>query len=155
MWNKTWNVNVTSTWLVTQAFMPLLFKSESPRVIFITSGTSSVAETENEGLMVNKSPDAGWPKGKIFQVPAYRSAKTGLNMMYREFYRILGNDKIKVLTVSPGWLATDLGGVGKEKMKQMGAIEPEKGGELVASVVHGDRDGDEGKVVRADDTQPW
>ncbi len=78
MWNKSWNVNTTSTYILTHTLMPLLLKSSDPRLIFITSGTSTLAETTNTALAVNRSPAEGWPKQSL-GVPAYRSSKTGMN----------------------------------------------------------------------------
>lgn len=66
LWQKTWNINVAGAQIVTQTFMSLLLKASSPRLIFITSGTSSIAGTERMDTtsmrMMNSSPEAGWPK---------------------------------------------------------------------------------------------
>jgi len=32
-WNKTWDVNVTGAQITTLTFLPLLFKSQDPRLI--------------------------------------------------------------------------------------------------------------------------
>lgn len=71
---------------MTHTFMPLLLKSPTPRLMFVTSGTSALAETErsdNKAFQaINASPAAGWPKPPIPNpVIMYRSAKTGLNMV--------------------------------------------------------------------------
>jgi NAD(P)-dependent dehydrogenase (short-subunit alcohol dehydrogenase family) len=47
MWNKSWDVNTTGTHILTHTFLPLLLKSFDPRLLFITSGTSSLTESEN------------------------------------------------------------------------------------------------------------
>jgi NAD(P)-dependent dehydrogenase (short-subunit alcohol dehydrogenase family) len=85
-WNKSWDVNVTGTHTLTTAIVPLLFKSTSPRIIFITSGTASLTETEDLSNKLSASPAAGWPKPKVFGgvVLSYRCSKTGMNMMFRE-----------------------------------------------------------------------
>lgn len=85
-WNKSWDVNVAGTQVLTTSFMPLLLKSADPRLMFVTSGTSTLAETErfdNEIFQrINASPPAGWPKPTEFNpVTVYRSSKTGLNMV--------------------------------------------------------------------------
>ena len=62
-WNKSWNVNVAGTQIVTSTFMPLLLKSSDPRLIFITSGASSLeAASQSVGSSHWKAPPAGWPK---------------------------------------------------------------------------------------------
>src|ERR1700731_3012520 len=114
MWNQSWNVNTVGTQIMTSVFMPLLLQSSNPRLLFITSGTSTLDGTENLALAVNKYPPKGWPKnnfdGNSYSVAAYRSSKTGMNMMMREWYRMLKEDGVKVWCVSPGFLATGLGG---------------------------------------------
>lgn len=110
--NKTWDVNVTGTHILTYTFMPLLLKSEEPRLIFLASGTSVLATAGEGNTMVDKSPAKGWPKGPTPpSATAYRSAKTGLNMLMRDWARILREDGVKIHAVSPGFLATGLGSV--------------------------------------------
>ncbi|RFU26586.1 hypothetical protein B7463_g9754, partial [Scytalidium lignicola] len=144
-WNKSWNVNTTGTNILTHTFVPLLLKSLDPRLIFIASGTSTLAGSEDLSLRFNQSPGKGWPKQipGLF-VPAYRSSKTGMNMVMREWTRILKEDGVKVWAVSPGFLATGLGG-DQEKNKRMGALDPVIGADFVRDVVEGARDGDVGK----------
>ena len=159
MWNKTWDVNVTGTYIVTHTLMPLLLKSPDPRLVFITSGTATLAESTNLAVPVNHSPkEKGWPKDvQSFSgvgVPAYRSAKTGLNMMMREWLRLLREDGVKCWSVSPGMLATGLMG-DPEFMKRLGALDPSVGADFVKSVVEGERDGDVGLAVRKAGVQPW
>jgi NAD(P)-dependent dehydrogenase (short-subunit alcohol dehydrogenase family) len=153
MWDKSWSVNTTSTFMITHALVPLLLKSSDPRLLFITSGTSTLAEHGNQALAVNRSPPKGWPKQMLF-IPAYRSAKAGLNMMVLEWARILGEDGVKTWAISPGQLATGLG-PGAEKNKEMGAQDPAIGGAFIRDVVEGKRDADVGKAIRRDNVQPW
>ena len=153
MWNRSWNVNVTGTQILTSTFIPLLLKSADPRLLFITSGTSTLQGHSNPALPINQSPPAGWPKPSQ-AVPAYRSSKTGLNMMMREWHRLLRADGVKVWCVSPGYLATGLGG-SQEVNKNAGAIDPAIGGNLVREVIEGARDEDVGQVVLRNSIQPW
>lgn len=153
MWNKSWNVNTTGTQIVTYTFVPLLLKAARPRILFITSGTSTLTGTENSSLFLDRAPAKGWPK-QGFSVPAYRSSKTGMNMMMREWHRQLREDGVKVCCVSPGYLATSLGG-SQEANKAKGAVDPSVGAILIRSILEGDRDDDDGKVIRANDVQPW
>lgn len=123
-WNATWDTNVSGTNVLTTLATPLLMQSSDARILFVTSGTSTLTETESTATPVlqrlNSSPPAGWPKdvmGLGFQ--SYRASKTGLNMLMREWHRMLRNDGIKVWAISPGFLATNLGGAGAEKLKQV------------------------------------
>ena len=124
--NASWDTNVSGAHVLTTLAMSLLFKSKDPRLLFVTSGTSSLVETEIfEGHLarLNAAPDAGWPKSsQLNPVTSYRSTKTGLNMLMREWDRILRNDPVKVFSISPGFLATGLGGVGTEMLKKVSRL---------------------------------
>ena len=159
-WNKAYNVNVTGTHIMTSTFVPLLIKSSAPRLLFVTSGTSSLNETERFDYpplaRLNASPDAGWPKpAGPNPVISYRASKTGMNMMVRDWVRVLKNDGVKVFCISPGFLATGLNNVGVEALRKMGAKDPSEGGNFIKDVVEGKRDDDAGKAIRDGSVQPW
>ena len=123
-WTAAWDTNVAGTQVLTTMFVPLLLKSSDPRLIFITSGTSALSETERFDIpamaRINESPPAGWPKERqLNPITCYRSSKTGLNMLMREWYKILKNDGVKLWCISPGFLATGLSGVGGEQLKKV------------------------------------
>ncbi len=123
-WNASWDTNVSGTQVLTTFAIPLLLKSADPRLIFMTSGTSTLTETESSSSeplkRINSSPPKGWPKGAVVNpIAAYRSSKTGLNMMMREWTRILKNDGVKVWCVSPGFLATNLNGAQPEQLQKV------------------------------------
>lgn len=162
--NYSWDVNVTGTHVLTTLAVPLLLKSSDPRLLFLTSGSSSLWETESENWgnikrlsRINASPAAGWPKEKeISPITSYRSTKTGLNMLMRDWVRVLREDGVKIWAISPGFLATGLAGVGKELLTNLGALDPSIGGEFIRDVVQGKRDQDVGKVIRSNNVvQPW
>lgn len=155
--NASWDTNVSGTQVLTTLAVPLLLKSSDPRLMFVTSGTSSMHETDPDNWgdfahilgRINASPEKGWPKEKeLNPITSYRSTKTGLNMLMRQWVRILKNDGVKVWAISPGFLATGLGGVGKEQLLKMGALEPSVGGEFIRDVVQGKRDQHTGKIIR-------
>ena len=154
-WNRSWDVNVSGTQIMTHTFVPLLLKSTDPRLLFIASGTSTLTETTDLTSRLNAAPVKGWPKpAQGVPVMAYRSAKTGMNMMMREWSRILREDGVKVFAISPGMLATGLGG-NTETVKKLGGLDPSIGGAFVKDVVEGARDQDAGVVIRRDMVQPW
>lgn len=154
MWQQSWNVNTVGAQVLTSTFMPLLLASSAPRLLFVASGTSSMAGMENMAIAVNHHPEPGWPKPG-FHIPAYRSAKAGLNMMMREWHRMLKNDGVKVWAVSPGFLATGLGMGNPEAMAKMGAQDPTIAGAIFRGVIEGKRDADVGKVVLKEGVQPY
>ncbi|KAH8172036.1 short chain dehydrogenase domain-containing protein [Sarocladium implicatum] len=159
LWATSWDTNVTGTQILTDMTIPLLLKSANPRLLFMTSGTASLGNTERldnpTSKRLNGSPEKGWPKKGDSSYISYRAAKTALNMVMRHWHRVLLNDGVKVWAVSPGFLATNLLGTGAEALKKMGAQDPSVGGKFVCSVVQGARDEDVGKVILADSIQPW
>ena len=146
--------------ILTSTLIPLLLKSTEPRILFITSGTATLTESTNLAVRVNNSPkEKGWPKDVRslggLGVPAYRASKTGMNMMMREWVRVLKEDGVKCWAVSPGMLATGLGMGDPNFLRNIGALEPSVGANVVRSVIAGERDGDVGLVVRQAGVQPW
>ena len=92
-WNATWNLNVTGTHIMTNTFMPLLIKSAKPRLIFVTSGASSLAEAAAGFPPTAAKPPAGWPKPHDpFTMIGYRSSKAALNMLMLEVKAKLNGD---------------------------------------------------------------
>ncbi|VUC26913.1 unnamed protein product [Clonostachys rosea] len=156
-WAKSWDVNTAGTHIMTLTFVPLLLESSDPRLLFMASGTSSLELTENKVLPINQNPPKGWPKDGFAHsnMAAYRSSKAGMNMMMRDWARVLHNDGVKVWALSPGYLASGLG-KGSEHNKRMGAQDPVVAGPFVREVLEGKRDGDVGKVILRDGKiQPW
>lgn len=153
-WNKSWDVNVTGAHIMTTKFLPLLLKSQDPRLLFITSGLSSLQGASDPENPKNIFAPAGLPK--VLPFVGYRSSKAGLNMLMVEWSKVLRNDGVKVWAVAPGLLATSLGG-DTELLKKLGAQDPKVGGETIRRVVEGKRDEDAGKVVReyVSPIQPW
>lgn len=155
-WNKAYDVNVSGTQVMTHTFMPLLIKSSNPRLLFVTSGLSSLSRASDPDSPRYTVPPAGWPKPPGPSFIAYRSSKTALNMLMLDWARILKNDGVKVWCISPGFLATNLG-ENREMLKKLGAGEPSIGGEFIRDVVQGKQDEHVGKVVSSfgDGLQPW
>ncbi|KXT16733.1 hypothetical protein AC579_5232 [Pseudocercospora musae] len=160
--NRTYDTNVTGTHILTHALMPLLLNSRTPKLIFMCSGVSSLAETTRSGAFgpsgLYDSPPEGWPKASV-RTPAglaYRASKAGLNMLMRDWARVLKHDGVKVWGVSPGFLATRFADWTEDEMREMGAVDASIGGAFVKDVVEGRRDVDVGKIVKRDGTvQAW
>ena len=88
---KTFETNLIGPFLVSQVMLPLLKKSDDGRVINISSGLGQLH-------------DAG------SGYPSYSISKTALNMLTVKMAADLRGRKIKVNTVCPGWVQTDMGG---------------------------------------------
>ncbi|KAF3942073.1 hypothetical protein ABW19_dt0203053 [Dactylella cylindrospora] len=151
---QDYDVNVAGTYVMTDIFLPLLLKSSAPRLIFLTSGLSTLTEASDTNDFRYKVPPAGWPKPPGVNFITYRSSKVALNMVMVDFARVLKNDGVKVWCISPGFLATNLGG-NQELLKKLGAGDPEVGGVFIKDVIEGARDGDVGKVIQRAVVQPW
>ncbi|KAF2757451.1 NAD(P)-binding protein [Pseudovirgaria hyperparasitica] len=160
-WNKAYDINVTGTSIMVHTFLPILLKASDPRILFITSGTSTLAKMADRTLINFPQVEPGYPKDIKFSYHSYQASKTGMNMMYLHWERLLENDNIKLFAVSPGFLATGLQSNAGSKeenaaaLKKMGALDPSVGGETVRMVVEGERDGDAGKIVLRDGVQAF
>jgi NAD(P)-dependent dehydrogenase (short-subunit alcohol dehydrogenase family) len=85
--------NVVGAWRTTQACLPLLRRSQSARIVNVSSGAGALRDM-----------GSGYP--------AYRVSKTALNALTRILANELRRDRILVNSVCPGWVATDMGGSG-------------------------------------------
>lgn len=162
-WNQTYDVNVTGTYLFTHAIAPLLLasKAQPPRLLFITSGLSSVTEHAagtSHGYALAPAGDWNKPASRWL---AYRVSKSAMNLVMVEWARLLKNDGVAVFNISPGFLATGLGddrATGDRIDKgALGAIDPAVGAAFCADVIEGKRDEEAWppKVLRRDHLQPW
>ncbi|KAH7184727.1 uncharacterized protein B0J16DRAFT_286153 [Fusarium flagelliforme] len=129
--------NLVGALSVTEAFLPLLRKAEHkpPRLIFVTSSTGSITHATD--------PDSPYYSPLATE---YRTSKAGLNMLMAMYYARLKPEGFLVFGADPGLCATNFTG-DAESLRNRGAAEPEDGGERVACVVKGEKDGDVGKVL--------
>ncbi|KAI3580008.1 hypothetical protein IWW34DRAFT_694513 [Fusarium oxysporum f. sp. albedinis] len=134
---KVLETNLVGALSVTEAFLPLLRKSEHkpPRLIFVTSSTGSITHTSN-------------PESPLHSAGAteYRTSKAGLNMLMTMYNIRLKSEGFLVFGVDPGLCATNFTS-DAESLKQRGAAEPAEGGERIARVINGEKDEDVGKVI--------
>jgi len=72
-------------------------------------------------------------------------------LMVQYWVRLKG--EFLVHGADPGLVATDF--LNREQVKKRGAVEEWVGGERVASVVRGERDGDVGRVCGEYGVSPW
>jgi NAD(P)-dependent dehydrogenase (short-subunit alcohol dehydrogenase family) len=99
--NRTLQTNTLGPLLVTQAFLPLLSRSNAPRVINVSSGGGQLSD------------------GMDTWAPAYCLSKTALNAVTCLFAASLPN--ISINSVCPGWVRTDMGGANATRSVQEGA----------------------------------
>ncbi|MBO0774446.1 MAG: SDR family oxidoreductase [Actinobacteria bacterium] len=85
--------NLYGPWLMAEKFLPLLTRSDHPRIVNVSSEAGSLT-----------SMGGG--------TPAYAVSKAALNALTRMLAAELRTARILVNAVCPGWVATDMGGPG-------------------------------------------
>jgi NAD(P)-dependent dehydrogenase (short-subunit alcohol dehydrogenase family) len=101
VFRKTLETNTLGPLRVTRAFVPLLRKSKSPRVINVSSGGGQLSDGAD-----------GW-------APAYCISKTALNGVTVQLAAVL--PKFAVNSMCPGWVRTEMGGENASRSVQEGA----------------------------------
>jgi NAD(P)-dependent dehydrogenase (short-subunit alcohol dehydrogenase family) len=96
------DVNFIGPLLVSQAFITLLKKSR-------------------EGRIINFSSQMGRLNGMGGGSAAYRFSKTAINSLTAVMAADLSGTNIKVNSMCPGWVKTDMGGAGANRSLQQGA----------------------------------
>lgn len=92
-WLDVFLINSIIPAKLTEAFLPMLKRSDSPRVAIISSRMGSIGDNQSGGDYV------------------YRSSKAALNAIGRSLAIDLEPEGIKVVMLHPGWVRTDMGGV--------------------------------------------
>ena len=107
---QTFDTNFFGVIAITQAFLPLIKKSESGRIVNVSSGLGSL--TQNS--------DPNWEFSAVKPL-AYNSSKTALNAFTVILAHELKETNIKVNSADPGYTATDLNGNSGTKTVAEGA----------------------------------
>lgn len=96
---QTFDTNFFGTFQLTRALLPLLKKSNKGRIVNVSSVLGS--------LSVSNDPDGGIYESKPF---AYSASKAALNMFTVHLAAMMKDQGIRVNSVHPGWVQTDMGG---------------------------------------------
>jgi NAD(P)-dependent dehydrogenase (short-subunit alcohol dehydrogenase family) len=127
--------NVVGILRVTQAFLPLLSKSDNPVIVNVSSGMGSFAITTDpervESTFVNVT---------------YSPSKAAVNMLTSQYSRALPG--MRVNAVDPGYTATDFNNHGGHKTVEQGA-------EAIVQMALLDTSGPTGTYVDDQGTVPW
>ncbi len=124
-------VNAVGPILVTQALAPLLAAAGGAIVVNLSSGLGSLARATSRGNV------------------AYGMSKAALNMATRHLAAELARQGTIVVAMSPGWVATDMGGPGAP-------LEPMESVRGMLNVVHGLTPVQSGKFLdHTGATVPW
>jgi NAD(P)-dependent dehydrogenase (short-subunit alcohol dehydrogenase family) len=96
---RTFETNVFGAAAVSQAFVPLLRRSDAGRIVNVSSTMGSLAD--------QLDPDSPF---HALIVPGYQASKAALNALTVSLSKALAGTTVKVNSVCPGWVQTDLGG---------------------------------------------
>jgi len=97
LFNQTFSTNIIGAACLTEACLPLLRKSELPRLVFVSSRMGSLSEATNKSTPFYST-----------DYKAYDCSKAALNMLALNYARILDNDGAMVNVVCPGLVKTKL-----------------------------------------------
>ena len=127
-------VNFIGTLAVTQAMLPLLRKASEGRIVNLSSSLGS--------LTLNGDPASPYYASQFI---GYNASKAATNMLTVQLHEELKGTGIKVNSVSPGFVKTDLTGYG--------TMTPAEGAQLpVKYALGGD---DSGRFVEPEGMTPW
>ena len=132
----TFDTNVFGLVETTDAFLPLLKKSDEGRIVNVSSILGSIA------LHLD-------PKSAIydFKVPAYNVSKSAVNAWTAQLAYELRETPIKVNTIHPGSVKTD--------MNAQGALDVETGAKSSVELALIAKDGPSGSFSHLGESLPW
>jgi NAD(P)-dependent dehydrogenase (short-subunit alcohol dehydrogenase family) len=133
---QTFDVNFFGLVELTRKLLPLIRKSDSGRIVNVSSIL---------GSLTIQSSDGGMSSFKPF---AYNASKTAVNAFTIHLAAALSNTPIKVNSAHPGWVRTDMGG-------PQAPLLPEEGARTAVRLATLGPDGPTGKFFHGDKELPW
>ena len=134
---RTFETNFFGTVALTQPLLPLLRAAEAARIVNVSSGLGSIA--------INNDPNTPFYHVKII---GYNASKVALNMFTVDLAYDLRDTKIKVNSVSPGFVDTDMN-------NHTGTDTVEEGAIAIVRLAQLPDDGPTGSFLHKDGTYPW
>jgi NAD(P)-dependent dehydrogenase (short-subunit alcohol dehydrogenase family) len=126
---EAYSINTVGSLRTVQAFYDLMLKARQPRIVNVSSAMGTLSEMKG-----------GWP--------AYRMSKAAMNAMTGVLAAELEGTRIKVNSVCPGWVKTDMGGPNAER-----SIEDGIKGIMWAAMLP--PDGPSGGFFKDGEPLPW
>jgi len=133
-----YETNVFGVFSTTKAMLPLLRRSDAGRIVNMSSPMGS--------LTLNSDPNSFYVR--MPPLLAYNSSKTAVNAITVFFANELRNTSIKVNSVSPGYVATDLN-------DNRGMLTPQQGAKTPVMFATLPTDGPTGGFFEENGTVPW
>jgi NAD(P)-dependent dehydrogenase (short-subunit alcohol dehydrogenase family) len=140
MFRTTYETNLIGAVAVLEAFLPLIRKSEAGRIVNVTTTMGSLADQTDP-----ESPYYG------MIVPAYQSSKAALNNVTIALAKALAETPIKVTSVCPGFVQTDLTPINRDNAP----TTADQAAEVVHRAATLPDDASSGTFVDANGTVPW
>jgi NAD(P)-dependent dehydrogenase (short-subunit alcohol dehydrogenase family) len=135
--HDVFNTNVFSVLLLTHDLLPLLRKSEAGRIVNVSSITGSLT------LQGKRDPLLASTKRY-----AYNASKSALNMFTIHLAQELADTPIKVNSILPGWVKTELG-------TDLAPMSVEDGAKTSVRAALLEADGPSGTFFHFDQELPW
>jgi NAD(P)-dependent dehydrogenase (short-subunit alcohol dehydrogenase family) len=134
----TFETNVFGPSVLTEALIPLLKKSKSPKIINVSSSLGSVTYCSTHSDTI---------AGRIVRYPGYRMSKAALNMLTAYQHQQLKGDGFKIWSYCPGWVITDIGKDREIRKHMDGCESSETSAQGILEILEGQRDGEVGQFV--------
>jgi NAD(P)-dependent dehydrogenase (short-subunit alcohol dehydrogenase family) len=131
------NTNVFSVLLLTHDLLPLIRKSDAGRIVNVSSTTGSLA------MQANRDPMLAYTKRF-----AYNASKSALNMFTIHLSQELADTNIKVNSILPGWVKTEIG-------TDLAPMSVEDGAKTSVQAALLDADGPSGSFFHLGQQLPW
>ena len=134
---QIYQTNVFGAFLAIREFLPLLRKSTTGRIVNVSSSVDSLTDQSNP-----ESPYYG------INTVAYNTSKTALNALTVQLAKQLSNTTIKVNSICPGWVKTDLG-------SEAAPRTVDEGVRIIVQLATLGEDGASGGFFNEDGVIPW
>ena len=140
-WRRTFDTNVFGLIAVTQALLPLLRRSDAGRIVNVSSALGSI------GLHAD-------PASFIYdmKIPAYNVSKSAVNAWTVQLAWELKDSAIKVNTIHPGYVKTDMNHIDGE---QRGELDVPDGARTSVRLALVDEAGPNGGFFYLGESLPW
>ena len=140
-WRATFETNVFGLIAVTRGFLPLLHRSPAGRIVNVSSALGSLALHSDPSSFLYD-----------FKLPAYNVSKSAVNAWTVQLAYELKDTPIKVNTLHPGYVKTDMN---KDGEQQNGELEVPEGAQTSVRLALIDEDGPNGGFYYLDQVLPW
>jgi len=137
VWRRPFDTNLFGLVAVTQAFLPLLRRSPAGRIVNVSSNLGSLALNSDPASPIYD-----------FKVPAYNVSKSAVNAWTVQLAWELRDTPVKVNTIHPGYVKTDMNAGG-------GELDVADGARTSVRLALVGEDGPHGGFFYFDQVLPW